>query len=111
MLGLFAIPQRKNWHDGALVRAVIKDDFEAYMILIRRHQDFTNAVGVKLTGDRAAGIDLAILTLMAVWVHRKTIPREFTYKKARFEFYLFRLIKVYYRQNSGYDYDTDNQRG
>jgi hypothetical protein len=105
MLGLFAIPQREDRRDGALVRAIMKDDFESYMVLIRRHQDFTNAVGIKLMGNKAAGMDLATLTLISVWVHRKRIPRGFKYKKARFEFYLFRLIKIYYRQNSVHDKD------
>lgn len=79
---------------------VKKNDIEAYKILVRRHLDFVNETGVRLVGNKTEGLNLSTVTLSAVWVNRKTIPKEFMCKTARFKIYLFRSIKIYHRQNS-----------
>ena len=87
--------------DEQLVTWMVQGDFLAYGRLIRRHQLLVNRLAYALTQDREKAGELAIATLITLWVEREKAQHVLPLPH-----YLMRLmIRL---RKSGHSYLSDN---
>ncbi|WP_133992221.1 RNA polymerase sigma factor [Dinghuibacter silviterrae] len=89
----------QNATDGRLVRRLKNGDFQAYGILIRKYQYFVNSTAYKLTLDKAAGYNLAVESMLALWNFRAAIPKSSGIRQKGFLEFLRELIRFYFLLN------------
>ena len=87
--------------DEQLVYMMTGGDFLAYGRLIRRHQLLVNRVAFALTQDQEKSGELAMATLITLWVEREKGRHSFP-----FPHYLMRLMIRLHKR--GFPYLSDN---
>jgi len=54
-----------------LIKSMKSGDMEAFVQIIRMHQDFVNKAAFNLAGEREAANELVILTYLDLWTNRR----------------------------------------
>jgi hypothetical protein len=85
--------------DHKLVKRIKNGNTKAFETLVRKYQDYVNAVAFDITYDKTAAYFLAVEVLRGVWIHRNIIPDKYLHRNIHFKPFLFTLAKTYHEQN------------